>query len=917
MDGILVLGFGILAAVPISIIVLIVWATRHARRLTALESRLKQLENAGQTMAAPFTGAAPAAAQTNDETAPTAAHEPDTSADTSGVGRPAKPPRAFVMRKDKLRQLASWIAVNWIYLVAAASLGLAGIFLLQYGVEKGLLSPTTRVIAALGFGAAMVVGGEYLRRKWGDGAETATAFLPSVFSGAGIITLFAAVLAALHMYALIGPVLALAGLIAIAGLAIILGWYCGPLLAAIGIIGAMVSPFLVGGESDAPELFYLYFALISITGLAIDTIRRWAWISVLTLLLGYAAAGLLFAMSGGAQYLAVFLGAMAIAAIAIPQRSLVPTHKGAGIYDLLRAGLPLGWPEFPWRLAAGATVVSAIGLTELSHSEPGAFWLCIALLFGLFAALAIWARQARALEDLAAVPALGLFAAVAQQSLQNGGVFADFQAFALAEPGSAAPKVTYVLAALAALLSAVAVWRSLAGARWPIGWAAAGAGAGPVMLVVLEIWWQPAPIIGAYPWALSAAAMAVFMGGVASWFARIDGVDKRRVALPVLAALTMISFAFVIVLSQAALTLALALSLLSAALIDRRFGMAPLAFFVQVLVVIIGWRLILDPGIHWALEVPLGHVLLAFVGSIMAMILAHNVMRARLRTGALIMLESAGWSLGAIFVSLMIIRLLDQTESAGTHWSIGLNALVWLVSAANQLWRLQAGGRIMRWVRMGLAAVFGLVGLGMMVAVVTALNPALSADETVLGVAVMNSLALAYLAPALVFALVAWRFDFLPIWLRGGCSITAAGLAALWLALVIRHVWQGAAMAGPGVMSGELYSYTIAMLLTGAGLLYLAISKDSALLRRIAMSVIALTAAKVFLIDASGLSGLTRVFSFLALGLSLAGLAFLNRWAAGQGGKPDPEQNGGPDTKHGTKHGTKQNEAHPPDTGQD
>ena len=36
----------------------------------------------------------------------------------------------------------------------------------------------------------------------------------------------------------------------------------------------------------------------------------------------------------------------------------------------------------------------------------------------------------------------------------------------------------------------------------------------------------------------------------------------------------------------------------------------------------------------------------------------------------------------------------------------------------------------------------------------------------------------------------------------------------------------------------------------------------------------------VGLIDASGLSGLTRVFSFLALGLSLAALAWLNRWAA-------------------------------------
>ena len=76
----------------------------------------------------------------------------------------------------------------------------------------------------------------------------------------------------------------------------------------------------------------------------------------------------------------------------------------------------------------------------------------------------------------------------------------------------------------------------------------------------------------------------------------------------------------------------------------------------------------------------------------------------------------------------------------------------------------------------------------------------------------------------------------------------------------------------------------VALMLVGAALLYQAIARRSQGLRRIAMAVIALTIAKVFLIDASGLTGLTRVFSFLALGLSLAGLAWLNRWAAGQGG---------------------------------
>jgi len=40
---------------------------------------------------------------------------------------------------------------------------------------------------------------------------------------------------------------------------------------------------------------------------------------------------------------------------------------------------------------------------------------------------------------------------------------------------------------------------------------------------------------------------------------------------------------------------------------------------------------------------------------------------------------------------------------------------------------------------------------------------------------------------------------------------------------------------------------------------------------------IGLTIAKVFLIDMSGLTGLTRVASFLGLGLSLSGLAWVSR----------------------------------------
>ncbi|MGC1487493.1 MAG: DUF2339 domain-containing protein, partial [Albidovulum sp.] len=157
-------------------------------------------------------------------------------------------------------------------------------------------------------------------------------------------------------------------------------------------------------------------------------------------------------------------------------------------------------------------------------------------------------------------------------------------------------------------------------------------------------------------------------------------------------------------------------------------------------------------------------------------------------------------------------------------------------------------------------------------------------ESEVLGPLVLDTMFVAYALPALLL-LAAWRWmGHLAAWLRPGLLALGTGRMALYAALDIRRFWRGDDLSLPGVTQPELYSYTVALMVLGAALLYQAIARRSPMLRRAGMAVIALTVAKVFLIDASGLSGLTRVFSFLALGLSLAGLAWLNRWAAGQQG---------------------------------
>lgn len=107
-----------------------------------------------------------------------------------------EPPKTIVARRAIGVWLGKWLRENWFYAISAVSLALAGIFLVQNGMDQGYFPPVARVVAAVLFGLILIVAGEVIRRRFGDTRESTTAYLPSVFSGAGIVSLFGAVLAA-------------------------------------------------------------------------------------------------------------------------------------------------------------------------------------------------------------------------------------------------------------------------------------------------------------------------------------------------------------------------------------------------------------------------------------------------------------------------------------------------------------------------------------------------------------------------------------------------------------------------------------------------------------------------------------------------------------------------------------------------
>lgn len=102
------------------------------------------------------------------------------------------------------------------------------------------------------------------------------------------------------------------------------------------------------------------------------------------------------------------------------------------------------------------------------------------------------------------------------------------------------------------------------------------------MAIILEMGWSPSAVIGGYPWALHAAGLAVLMALFAERLARVDGTNRLRTSFAVMSMLACLAFAFVIVLSSVALTVALAVTVLAAAALDSKWKLPALSWFIAV-----------------------------------------------------------------------------------------------------------------------------------------------------------------------------------------------------------------------------------------------------------------------------------------------------------------------------------------------
>lgn len=760
---------------------------------------------------------------------------------------------------------------HWMVWLGGVSIGLAGIFMVVYSIEQGLLDPQARILLSTLGGLALWVGAETLRRR-----HVQPASLTAAMAAGGSITLFAAILAATHLYDLVGIRAAFALLSLTALLTMGLAVLHGPLLAALGILGAYAVPLLVSTGTGNVEAALAYSAVITASALTLLNFvsARWIWWGALF------GAVVWWALSFGANS-QVFVRGWYLLTIAY----LFSALPG---FDLLLQRKSAIAPS----VDSLSTYIKSAFSNGSTHPQTSRL-LPVLLILGTAAALSIHIESQYQLRILMWTPWLALVLFLARQ--QEALVIAAWWAFAATLAACLSQHLSVVdnrwqlqlvqqafetqylgyLTVTCGLVWAASLWNfSLGRSQHP--WAALTALTPVLTLLTGYLTTSPRPDT----WALLAFTLGFIYIAVASSLIH----NPKRIPLVIwlfFAGHLAIASAVAIRFSPQTLTFALALQLVSLAWIVRRFQV-DVTWLIKALTALLTLRLTLNP---WLLDYPIDQhwSLWSYGGTTLcctaAMRMLHPADNPRVDTGNIkAWLEAAALHLTALTLWVELRYALydgDIFRSDFTATEAGLNVVLFGLIAIAYHMRSKVSldlATLYRWFSNLTLTLAGLSYLAIFLATAAGLD---WAHEHIGTTPITNEGLLLYGAPCLIFFSV---YQFGPhhfqkwAWRLSGLAVF------VFVNLQIRHWWTNSFdIFYLPVSNPELLAYSAVWLVIAVGVLLAGLQWSNQSWHRQGIILLGLVVAKIFLIDMDDLSGLLRVASFLGLGLALLGLSFLHQ----------------------------------------
>ncbi len=782
------------------------------------------------------------------------------------------------------------VAANWLVWVGGAALALGGIFLVRFAWEQGYFGPLARTIAATLAGIAMIAASEWLRRRVPADAEGQISRAPLLVAAAGTVTLYGAAYAAGPLYQLIPPELTLVGFVLASAIAVGLAVIHGVFLAALGLTGGYVAPLLVGGGTPEPVLLLTYATVVTLACLVL--VRAFGWGR--TVWIALAGAGMwmvLGVMMSGLANTPIAITGYATALVIAATAFAWSDADAAIIRHRSEAALPP--PNQTLVAAIGFWIVAGAGLlmatlaTDAERRDP----LLIALaLYGAAAILAGWRKPAFEIAPVFGMAAflIGLFL-VPVNRVVPGLVYATdgvlIEAF-----GEPAPD-TYRFMAFAlagALASGLGGWFAMRTLRHPTLMAVVSAFT-PLGLLLIAFH-QLGIDQQHFTWGLAGGLLAMLnllaLEGMRRSARGLDGA-KEAASAYALAAFAPSMFAVGASLGEMWMTVMLAAHLPALAMIDRRFNLPALRLCASVAALVVSARLLWPPEIlsYQLSSMPVLNELVLLYGlPILCFWGAARLFAVNLKSAAPPLVEAL--DVGALVLLTVLVGLEVRHVVTGGNLATGAPDLVetsaytiaFLALAMGLDARRGSEQRPLMIVAVDgvyiLAAVAAVLGLGLLA------NPLLSGWDgrsVIDGPPLLNLLASSYLPPVALFgvhALLARRQGRM---LAGNASgFIALALVFLYLSLEVRNafhvdLWL---QAGPST-EAESYAYSITWLLFAVAILIVGMARKSIAIRHAAMAVLALSVAKVFVLDMAALTGVLRAASFMGLGVALIGIAYL------------------------------------------
>jgi uncharacterized membrane protein len=785
------------------------------------------------------------------------------------AGDAAAPPPPPLPQPD--RGFEETIGTRWVVWVGGLTLALGGFFMVRYSIEAGLLGPGVRTMLGGLFALALLLVGEWTRRKESVSSIAALpiANIPAILTAAGTAVAFATVYAAYALYGFLVPATAfiLLGLVAMGTLAAAL--LHGPALAGLGVVGAFVTPVLVSSGKPDFWALYIYLAIVTAAAFGLARVRLWRWLAVTTI--AFALLWTFPCLQCGPSMVGphafhVLVGFILAALLVVcgfmfgppaDEGQVEPISSGSLAAYLLGATLIVlnSFHDDVAMIVFGLLVAGSLLVAWRSDAAAGAVGAAAALVFVVFAEWAVRANPDMLVLPGGPLPGIGPNATDGSVSLHliSAAIFAAGFGVAgfLAQGRFAGPVI-------------------------PVIWSAAAVFTPLALLVALYA--RIAHLERSIPFAILAVMLAVANAAATEILSKREDRPglQASIALFATGTLAALALALTFALEKGWLTIALALMSAGTAWISTQRPIAFLRALAAVLAGIVVLRIGYEPRIVGSAvgTTPIFNWLLWGYGIPAASFWAGSIFLRRGGDDAPLRTVEAAAILFTVLLAFMEIRHAVNNgdvyrQSAGLT-EVALQVCVAMAMAIGlERLRIRTGsiihnaGAILLTAFAGLAALFGLLLLE---------NPILWHIDV--GGIVINLLLLGYALPAVLGLLLSYAVAGR----RPYANTIAAGaliLALAYLTFEIRRIYHGPVLSVGPTTGAEQYTYSIAYLAFGVVLLGIGILFNSQRARLASAVVIALTILKAFLIDMSTLTGVYRALSFMCLGLVLVAIGWL------------------------------------------